>query len=210
MKQKCPLCSNDSTFILNFKSKKYYQCDGCHSIHLDKKNQLQPEDEKLRYLLHKNDVHDPGYREFVSPIVNYILSRYQPQSNGLDFGAGTGPVISKMLIEKGFTINQYDPFFSNHTELLSLQFDYIVCCEVIEHFNNPNKEFMQLRSMLLPGGELICMTELLRDNIDFNDWYYKNDPTHVFFYHPKSFDYIKSEFDFSEVIIDKRLIRFIV
>ena len=133
---------------------------------------------------------------------------FEPIHKGLDFGAGTGPVISKILQDNNFEIAQYDPFFHNHPELLKKRYDYIACCEVIEHFYNPRKEFQLLRNLLQPNGKLYCMTDIYDQTIDFEKWYYKNDPTHVFIYHKKTVEWIKDKFGFSDVTINDRLITF--
>ena len=53
------------------------------------------------------------------------------------------------------------------------------------------------------------MTNIYHDGIDFEQWYYKNDPTHVFIYTHDTFDYIKNEFGFSELVIEGNLITFV-
>ena len=60
--------------------------------------------------------------------------------------------------------------------------------------------------MLNPHAKMYLMTEPYDEGIDFASWYYKNDPTHVFFYSKNTFEWIKNEFDFLSVSIDKRLI----
>ncbi len=179
-------------------------------LFMDPKNYLNRHDEKERYLEHNNDVNDPGYQKFVSPIVNCIMKNFTTENIGLDFGSGTGPVITKMLRDQGYNICTYDPFFDNRPELLKNKYNYIACCEVMEHFRNPAEEFSLLRSMLNHKGKLICMTEIYSDSIGFTRWYYKDDPTHVFFYHKGSLEWIKNRFNFSSLTIDKRLIVFTV
>ena len=127
---------------------------------------------------------------------------------GLDFGAGHGPVIAKILEDKNFDVKIYDPFFYNKKSLLKTKYDYIIICEVIEHFHKPNQEFELLYNLLNPNGKLIIMTEPLLDNTEFSKWYYKNDETHVFFYSLKTFEYIYKEFKFSNFTIDNRLVVF--
>ncbi|MFO8022273.1 MAG: class I SAM-dependent methyltransferase [Perlabentimonas sp.] len=205
---KCPLCYGSSEEFSRYRERAYFKCLECHSIFADPKNLLGPSDEMARYVEHNNDIYDPGYRSFVSPIVNTVLEKYSPHHVGLDFGSGTGPVITKMLEEKGYKVLQFDPFFHNTPEALTRKYDFIVSCEVIEHFYNPRKEFEQLQSMLNPGGELICMTDIYKDSINFEKWYYKDDPTHVFFYHPEAFEYIKERFGFRSVLVNNRLVRF--
>ncbi len=167
-----------------------------------------PEEEKLRYLHHENDVNDLGYQKFSSPITSAVLRDFTPSDKGLDFGAGTGPVIAKLLTDKQFNISLYDPFFHPEAELLEQRYDYIVCCEVIEHFYSPSKEFALLKRLLKPGGKLYCMTDLYHEEVKFKSWYYKNDPTHVFFYHLQSLEHIKNKFEFSKLSIEGRLITY--
>ncbi len=210
LKRKCTLCSAQTHFFYEEKQKKYYKCCNCSSILLDASAYLSKEKEKNRYEEHNNNVHDIGYQKFVAPIVSAIQNKFTKEHAGLDFGAGTGPVISKLLRDNGFNIELYDPFFWNNPTLLQNRYDYIACCEVIEHFQAPAKEFDLLRSLLKPNGSLYCMTEIYTEDIEFKKWYYKNDPTHVFFYHSKAFTWIKSHFNFSTVNIQDRLVHFAI
>lgn len=102
----------------------------------------------------------------------------------------------------------YDPFFYNNKETLKSKYNFIACCEVIEHFHNPLNEFKLLRSLLSPGGVLYCKTDIYSESIDFESWYYKFDPTHVFFYHKNAFQWIQENTFFSKVEIKGRLIEF--
>lgn len=208
LKTLCPLCAKPGTVFYQYKEKLFYQCTHCYGIFMDAAYQPSPENEKIRYEEHNNDTEDKKYQQFVSPITSAIIRDFKPKHKGLDFGAGTGPVISKVLIEHNYQIKQYDPFFSNYPELLNDQYDYIACCEVIEHFSNPYKEFGLLKRLLLPNGKLYCMTDLYNENIDFHNWYYKNDQTHVFIYHEKTIQWIKREFEFSHLTLEDRLITF--
>jgi hypothetical protein len=52
------------------------------------------------------------------------------------------------------------------------------------------------------------MTHLYDPSIEFNSWYYKNDPTHVFIYQKETIEWIKQRFNFSSVAIEGRLITF--
>jgi 2-polyprenyl-3-methyl-5-hydroxy-6-metoxy-1,4-benzoquinol methylase len=167
---------------------------------------LDAADEESRYLSHNNDVTDKGYQQFVSPITSAVLKYHTPKQKGLDFGAGTGPVIAKVLADNNFKLDLYDPFFHNDVTLLEQQYDYIVCCEVMEHFFQPDKEFALLKRLLKPNGRLYCMTDMYHEQIDFPNWYYQKDNTHVFFYHQSSLNYIKQQFGFSDLAVDGRLI----
>ena len=144
----------------------------------------------------------------MSPIVNKVLASFSPEKKGLDFGCGTGPVIAHQLREKGFSIDLYDPFFYDHKSIFSMSYDFIICCEVIEHFHNPMKEFSTLFNLLNREGNLYCMTEIYKDNIDFENWHYKNDFTHVFFYLEETFRHIQKYSCFKSYNIENKLITF--
>jgi len=208
IKNLCPLCSSNSHIFYEYKKRKYHQCDNCFGIFVDKSLIPDNKEEKSRYEEHHNDVENAGYQKFVSPITKNILQDFTTQSKGLDFGAGTGPVISKILNDNNFNIELYDPFFHNHPELLKKKYNYIACCEVIEHFHYPKKEFILLKSLLKKDAKLYCMTDIYNENIDFHKWYYKNDLTHVFIYHKKTIEWIRDNIGFNDVVIDNRLIVF--
>jgi len=205
----CPLCLD--TYLNEYETIAdivYLQCANCKSVFKHFEHYPALEAEKKRYLLHDNDITSEGYQAFVKPIVKRILKSRPNTSLGLDFGAGTGPVITEMLKSDGYNISLYDPFFYPEKEVLETTYDFIICCEVIEHFHSPNNEFGLLRKLLNPGGSLLCMTHLLPKRNGFRSWYYKNDPTHVIFYSEDSIQWIKANFNFSEVKIEDRLIVF--
>ena len=203
-KMNCTLCGSTLT---NKKDEYYYNCDICKAIVKDKKYYLTADKEKARYETHNNDVNDIRYQNFVLPITNYVIEEILPGHKGLDFGSGTGPVISSMLMEKGYDIVQYDPFFAPKQNVLNNMYDYIVCCEVIEHFYNPKTEIDRLVSLLKVNGILLIMTMLYNDQIDFNKWNYRNDSTHVFIYRKETIEYIANE---KKLEIDILTDRFIV
>ena len=206
---KCPLCLNTSVDEYDAIAGIFYsRCINCETVFKQPESFPTPEEEKERYLLHDNDTNNLGYQDFVTPIVNSVLKSIPKFAEGLDFGAGTGPVAAKILEEKGYKVYLYDPFFYPNKEVLSTTYDFIICCEVIEHFHKPNDEFRLLRKLLRPGGSLFCMTHLLPPKSAFRDWYYKNDPTHVIFYSEGSVEWIQSNFNFSKATIDGRLIVF--
>jgi hypothetical protein len=173
---------------------------------MDQNDIITPEKEKQRYDQHNNDIHDIGYQAFVSPITNYVLTHYSKEDKGLDFGAGPGPVIAKMLKDKHYDIVLYDPHFHPNDALLKQIFDYIIACEVIEHFNQPDQTFEQLKTLTSIDSEWIFMTQIYDDSIDFSTWHYKNDETHVIFYTKKTLDYLKTLYKWKRLIIDGRLI----
>lgn len=206
----CLLCTAEVEKYYQHRNYRYYRCTNCKSVMMDPEDRLSFDKEKERYDQHNNDVEDPGYRRFVKPMVEEILKNYKLNSKGLDYGSGSGPVAAVMLKEKGLGVNLYDPFYYPDTGVLENKYDFIICSEVIEHFYRPAKEFETLKALLNSGGTLFCMTKLLQDGIDFANWQYKNDPTHVFFYHPAGLEWIKKKLGFSSLLIKKRLVYFIM
>lgn len=180
----------------------------CESIFRCKEYFLPAEEEKLRYENHNNDVRDSWYQAFVAPLVNKILINHKAADIWLDFWAGTWPVISYILWQKWFELKLYDPFFHNHHGLLKQKYDFIIACEVIEHFHNPREEFTLLYNLLKPQGKLYLMTDLYNHEVDFSSWYYKNDPTHVFFYTEKSFLWMKDYWQWKSLFQEKKCIIF--
>lgn len=203
----CLLCDGQTKLFYQSKSKHYYKCENCLALMLDPGDYLNSQEEKERYETHNNDIDDIRYQSFVSPIVESVRASYGTNHLGLDYGAGTGPVITSLLEKEGYQLKLYDPYFHYYPENLLKKYDYIVCCEVIEHFHKPYKEFASLSNMLKPGGAIFSMTEIYNEEIDFKTWYYKNDDTHVFFYHKKSLEWIKKEFGFAHLEIEGRLIK---
>ncbi len=189
----CPLCHSPLTTLIDTD---YFDCSGCMALVKHPDLLPTPEEELKRYTSHNNDVNDPRYQKFTAPIWQYILAHFNREDLGLDFGSGTGPVISKMLLDAGYTIKQYDPYFSPDEALLNLNYNYIACCEVVEHFFHPRDEFTKLDNMLLPGGKFVGMTLLYNDDIDFKTWSYRKDETHVFIYRKETLEYIAGLFNY--------------
>lgn len=204
----CPLCSEKSNLFYKNKLRDYYLCEGCAGIFMDKNQRPTKTEEKVRYLEHNNDVYDEGYRTFVSPITSSIFNDFTSQHTGLDFGSGKSKIITTILQEQNYNVSPYDPIFNKQTELLNESYNYIACCEVMEHFHYPFREFERLKQMLKPHGALYCMTDIYNPNINFDKWYYKNDATHVFIYQKKTLEWILKSFGFKKMIIQKRLIIF--
>jgi hypothetical protein len=72
---------------------------------------------------------------------------------------------------------------------------------VFEHFYQPKQEIEKLLALLKPNGRLILMMHLYNDKIDFRNWYYRNDLTHVFIYTAKTINYVEKSFN---IIIKKQ------
>jgi len=202
----CPLCQGRARSFFEGKNGRYYACPLCKGIFLGREHLLSLDEEKKRYLKHQNRIEDKDYQNFVSPIVKAVKKSFLPGADGLDFGCGRQSVIKYLLQQDGYSVALYDPLFKDNREILSKKYDYIACCEVIEHFHDPAKEFKLLLSLLKPKGKLFCMTDPWDSEKEFASWYYKNDPTHVFFYQQATVACIAEKFGFSDHRIEGRLI----
>jgi len=205
MQHSCPLCLTHAEYFYK-DIQKYCRCPTCHGIFVIFEDLPDKNREKERYELHDDNAEDAGYRKFVSPITANIEKDFLNVAKGLDFGAGTSQIITKVMQEEGYDISSYDPYFHPKKKLLKNKYDYIASCEVIEHFYHPAKEFRLLKSMLKKDARLYLMTDIYDENVEFSSWYYKNDPTHVFFYTKKTFEWIQKKFAFTNLFIEKRLI----
>lgn len=202
----CILCSSPRTFIYShWKSVDYLQCEDCHMIFQSAETLLAQDEEKARYDTHQNNPNDPGYRKFLSRVVDPLLERIKKGQKGLDFGCGPGPTISVMLEEKGYSVDNYDLYYCPDTPLETNTYDFITSTEVFEHFYSPGKEIEKIWNTLKPGGVLGVMTLFYpQTKEEFNKWWYKDDPTHVCFYSPKVFDFIANKLGAEvEVISDQ-------
>ncbi|HED24474.1 MAG TPA: class I SAM-dependent methyltransferase [Firmicutes bacterium] len=202
----CLLCGSRVNIFAVVNGKKYYRCRSCRSVMLDPAAHPSLEDEKLRYDQHNNDINDPRYQNFVMPLVEAVEKDCSVEGKGLDFGAGSGPVAAAILGERGYKVTLYDIFYHPDQSVFNKSYDYIICSEVIEHFRSPADEFRKLRRLLRQGGRLYCMTSVYSEEIDFENWHYKDDPTHLFFYHRFAFKWIKENIKFSELLFKGRVI----
>ncbi len=179
----CPLCKGTqlSPYATD-KRRRYLCCDHCALVFVPPACFLGREAERAEYDLHQNDIHDPGYRAFLSRLAQPLSERLAPGARGLDFGCGPGPALAQILRQGGFQVALYDSFYLPDTSVLDAQYDFICATEVVEHLHRPGLELARLWTLLRPGGWLGVMTKLVRDKAAFARWHYKNDPTHVCFF----------------------------
>jgi SAM-dependent methyltransferase len=204
----CPLCRSATTFFGRWNLRKYFRCGQCLGVFLHPDHLPSPEKEKERYDQHQDPGTTKGYLKFVDPLLQELNKEEFTGKTILDFGAGPHSFLSRHLTEKGWDCTSFDPFFYPEKQWNAKLFDAILLVEVMEHFHHPHAEFGQLKALLKPGAKLLCMTSLFREETDFSKWYYKNDPTHVFFYHEQSIAWISKEFGFKRYSINGSLIVF--
>ena len=202
----CTLCNSSTVIFCEYKEKLFYKCSNCEGILLNKDHYLDFDTEKHRYDKHSDDIEDKGYQEFVKPLIDIVLENHTFSDKGLDYGCGKTAIVEQLLLRKQYNMIGYDPIYFPEENILKGKYNYITSCEVVEHFYNPAKEFQRLSELLLPTGKLYLKTYLFKEGIEFKNWWYKNDPTHVFFYSARTFEYIKEEFKFSNLQINDKYI----
>lgn len=194
----CRLCGCPELAVFaTLEDRAYWSCEACEAVLLDEACLPTPPDEFAYYRLHENDVDDPRYRSFVSRLGGPLLQRLKPGCEGLDYGCGPGPALAAILGEHGHAVTLYDPFFHPDAAALKRTYDFIICCEVAEHFHRPGDEFARLDTLLRPGGLLGLMTCFRTDDRRFANWQYRHDPTHVVFYREETLRMVAARFGWS-------------
>jgi 2-polyprenyl-3-methyl-5-hydroxy-6-metoxy-1,4-benzoquinol methylase len=87
-----------------------------------------------------------------------------------------------MFEEQGYEVDLFDKFYANDQSIFNNKYDFITATEVAEHLSDPGDELTKLYAMLSKGGVLAIMTKMLDNRINFESWYYKDDPTHICFF----------------------------
>lgn len=193
----CPLChSLKQNHYYRDKSRSYLQCQNCALVFVPAQQHLNPQQEKQIYDLHENDMQDPGYQRFLSRLSNQVIKHISTGSKGIDYGCGPAPLLAKMLLDNGYQMDLYDPFYHPSLPDSSEQYDFICCSEAIEHFYSPAKEWRHWQRMLKPNGWLCIMTKRVLDVQRFANWHYKNDPTHVCFFSEATFAWLAEKYHF--------------
>lgn len=191
----CPLCGeSDAALIHENKGRAYRRCGRCHLIYLEPAARLQPLEEVLRYLEHRNSAADEGYVRFLSRLGDPVRERLTPGAKGIDFGCGPVAVLGEMLTAHGYPTVSYDPLFHPDDALLQDTFDFATCSEVAEHAHRPLEIFATLGRLVGRGGLIGVMTRFHGVEAPFADWWYHRDPTHVCFYDARTMAWIADHF----------------
>ena len=191
----CPLCGHRPAalfFVSRGKrlERQFMRCPCCDLVFVPKRYHLSQRDEKERYLQHNNDPENEDYRQFLSRLLDPLRVHLSPGARGLDYGAGPGPALKRMLQEEGYEASMYDPFFAPDRSTLETMYDFVTCTETAEHFSHPRDEFDRFQALLKAPGWLGVMTGMLDSWDEFPDWHYHRDPTHICFYSKTTMSWI--------------------
>ncbi len=192
---KCPLCYSIANLFTHDKFREFFHCHICHLIFVPPPFFLSKEEEIQRYLEHENSITNLGYVQMFQNKIQ-LLKLYCPKAQKiLDFGCGYEPVLQELLIREGYDSEVYDIHFFPEIPK-RIFFDIVISTETFEHFQNPEKELNLICSLLRPKSFCAIMTKFYpqkneEPNIEqFNNWYYKRDPTHICFYSTQTFQWI--------------------
>jgi len=206
MENYCPLCKSEQIrSFQKFDNKQYLICDNCDLVFLPRKYHLSHDEEKKRYDLHENNPEDDNYREFLSGMLNAILDYVDKPADGLDYGSGPGPALAQMLEENGYKMDIYDPYYAPNSFIYKKKYDFVTCTEVVEHLARPGEEFQKITGLLKSSGIFGIMTRLRDADINFSNWHYRRDPTHVCFYSDKTFKWIARQYKFERRKISDKI-----
>lgn len=193
----CKLCGGVGELIHDIKKDKrvYYNCKQCDCIYTDPDFYIAIEDEKNIYDYHQNSIEDQGYVDFLNRAIIPSLAYITPNMKALDYGCGPGPTLSTLLAQKGIQCDDFDPIYV--PSKLKDNYDIIYSTECFEHFFYPKEQIEKLTNLLNCGGYLVIMTSFHQGVEHFKTWYYKLDPTHVYFYNATTFAYIAQKYGYT-------------
>jgi len=182
---------------------RYQECRCCGYVQLETEFLPSQEEEKARYLLHRNSPEDSGYIQFIMEFMHVATPYLKPGSEVLDFGSGPEPVPAQLLSRMGFPVTLYDPMFAPDENWRRRTWDAILVHEVAEHLVHPGVVFEELAASLAPGGVLCIRTRFLPDDhAMFITWHYRTDPTHVGFFCARSISELASRLGLSPLLIE--------
>lgn len=187
---KCPLCNtNTKSFFHPTKDMSFYKCPNCELVIKHKKHFIHADDEKKRYETHNNSINDLGYVNFLQSFIDYAISPFLSCGSIIDYGSGPVPVMQELLIQQGYEVDIYDPFFQ--PVLSNKIYDMLISTEVLEHIHDPLKSLQDIDRLVKPLGYIGFMTLFQpKEKDQFFNWFYIRDETHVMFYTPKTCEII--------------------
>jgi SAM-dependent methyltransferase len=158
-----------------------------------------------------------------------LESAGKTSATALDFGCGNGAFI-RYLRGKGIETLGVDPVhvdndmspyvYSSLDDLSEKRFDVITAFEVFEHLDRPDDTISQLLSHLEENGFVYITTALTNRALTsircFQHWIYQKDPTHIGFFHERTFEWLAARhgleihvFRYDSVVLDRSFERLV-
>lgn len=198
IKKHCRVCDS-SSFVVFENSRPFYLCKNCGLIFAD--CPLSPEEIKEHYQSQYSIFFDwAGEAKAVLEVVSFVV---KPRKI-FDYGSGSG-LFTNALRSMGFEVDNYEPMLHGDFKSKDYNSDYdlIILNEVIEHVEDVMTLFDNVCSVIKSGG-IVFISTLMTDTIinesnrfqeHFNNWWYKDDKTHISFFCQLTFEYICSMYD---------------
>ncbi|CAA6816578.1 MAG: Putative methyltransferase associated with DUF414 [uncultured Sulfurovum sp.] len=187
----CKICGTAGTSIEDEKKGlTYHRCGSCGFVSLDDKYMVDEVKEKKQYDAHNNGFENEGYVQMFEDFIDLSITPYISTMNtALEFGSGPGPVLSKLLEDRGLEVDIYDLYYSPLKVYETKKYDLITSTEVFEHLQKPLEVLELLGEHTNDNGYIVLMTKFPpKDDKVFLAWWYRRDPTHISFFTPKSFE----------------------
>lgn len=195
MKRHCRICDNQA-YLFYEDRRPFYICKKCGLIFSD--CPLSIEEIKKHYQSQYVNVFD--WNKEAKAILDVVSFAVKPQKI-FDFGAGSG-FLSNVFRSMGMDVDSYEPMFHGafKAEQFSKGYDLVVLNEVVEHVEDINTIFDNLYAVTRTGGIIFISTAMTDALINetgnfqelFNNWWYKDDLTHISFFCQLTFEYICS------------------
>jgi len=207
----CRLCGSDAE-AFQAGGTTYAECRECSYTGVDPAEIPAAEAEVARYRLHRNSYDDERYRVWIAEFLDATAAFLPAGGRVLDFGSGPEPVPARLLAERGCRVTIYDPYFAPGTAWRKSGWDAIMVHEVAEHLADPLPVFLELASLLVPGGALCVRTRFppvgldtgtTVDRAEFARWRYRMDETHVGFFSERSMEWLASRLGLSLALLQK-------
>ncbi|PMG78687.1 methyltransferase [Shewanella sp. 10N.286.51.B7] len=203
---KCPLCSHTAEFFIQDKKRAFYSCPQCQLVFANPQSHLMPAAQLQRYGRANKAAKQKQLVQFIQPLLGQISAQQEGPLTGLNFGRVLDQASLDIIELAGHRLNQYDPFIKSDQQIFNQQYDFICCYRVLEHFQQPLKEWSLITNLLKNGGWLAISTSLLTDLAHFSKWHFKNNPTHVSFYQQQTFEYLAQNSEFKLLFAAKELV----
>ena len=203
---KCPLCSHPAEFFIQDKKRAFYNCPQCQLVFANPQSHLMPAALKQRYGRANKASKQKQLVQFIQPLLGQISVHQSGPLTGLNFGRVLDGNSLDKIERAGHSLYQYDPFIKLDHQIFNQQYDFICCYRVLEHFQQPNKEWSLLSTLLKDGGWLAISTALLTDLSHFSKWHFKNNPSNVSFYQQQTFEYLAQNSEFELLFAAKELV----
>lgn len=187
----CKICQATTNVIKDSKKELiYYRCTSCGFISLNDESILNSTQEKEQYDLHNNGFESKGYVQMFEDFIDLAIEPYLGDiETALEFGSGPGPVLSKLLENRGLEVDIYDLYYSPLKVYECKVYDLITSTEVFEHLQKPLDILELLVKHTNKNGYIVLMTKFPpKDDKEFLAWWYRRDPTHISFFTPESFE----------------------